>query len=210
LRREGYRNRVQNHGRGRADTGTKLKPSRERQLSDEATRQYGDGWNASAWQARVWSYILLEIPEQLYAYERSWRAPIEREIERLDPLSEYDNAHTEVERLRKLLRRVRIQCTLASPSNGAKALGSCTVASIHREVGIWPNCSEVRVEFALSCLGEVGMRCLGTPSDRPKLPAIVLLPRGENDARDTAASFVRAAIRLVAEEDLPGDLPRSA
>lgn len=159
-------------------------------LPKAVIRQYGNTWSVQAWHARVWSFVLTEIPTQLFEYERDMRAPFEQ---RLRELRQYGFDTSD--------EAVGIEATLGRKlCPDAEIAASGMMASIFREVGEWPRQYTIRVDFALNGGGEMAIRCQRVPDGKRPLPPVLIGPHTDRNAQEEAARLVRAAIRLVAEE----------
>jgi hypothetical protein len=155
-------------------------------LPVEVVREFGDTWSRQAWHARVLSFVLLEIPTQLVAFEQAIREPLEQQLSNLERYYPNDNRIPALET--RLSRRLRPEARI-EPSG---------TASIFHEPE-WPE-KTVAVDFKLNGGGELSIRCRNTPEERPKLPPILLGPHTDRNAQQEAARLVRAAIALVAVE----------
>ena len=162
-------------------------------------REHGETWVANAWQARLWSSLLIEIPKQVYEHAHEQGAPYRARIEELRRYFA-DESESEVlvqAAFEQIARLPKLAIAISTPASSS--VPACAVASISRSVGEWPERYETRVEFALCRQGEVSIRCLGVPEGRTKLPTFVRGPRENADAAAAAASLIRAAIQLVAD-----------
>lgn len=168
--------------------------SGESVLSDAVIREHGSVWGSIAWQARLWSLVLIEIPKQVYEADRLWCAPFRARIAEQhryypdDPETDdiVDQAND------AMARRERLKIAVSYPKSSSAQ--ECTTASISRSIDAN---NEVRVEFAICRNGEISIRCIGTPPDMTKLPSFVNGPKSNEDAVIEAARLVRVAIKLV-------------
>lgn len=165
-------------------------------LSLNVVTRFGDTWRTLAGHSLVWSFVLLEIPRQVFERETTQLSAIHERIAELTRFYPGDIASIDFER-EKLDPSRRLCCEFTDHDDqefGVMPAGiveAAIVKSVDKQFA--------RVTFRLDHMRELAIRTdVEARPGRPKLPTfLVNAPRSVEDARQTAASLVRAAIVLV-------------
>lgn len=164
----------------------------DRAYAQTINHAFGPRWARHAGHARVWSFLLVEIPKQLHTHQT---ARLDALRSRIVDLEDHFPDDPRLPTLRAQLDpSADVRCDLVEGT-----VDKCTVASLMKALGDWSTEREARVDFALCRNGELKIRCVETTPERPKLPAYPRAPRSTNDAKEIAASLVRAALSLLDE-----------